>query len=166
MGIRSRGGSVPAGTVVDYAGGAVLGGWLLCYGQVVSRAEYAGLFAAIGTTYGAGDGSTTFNIPDSRGRFTAGLDNMGGVAANRITSAVSGVDGGVLGGVGGGQSVTLTESEMPSHTHGISDTANLSASGPQPRAQAGDVRLSGASGGSGAHRNVPPVLMVNKIIKC
>ena len=83
-------GGVPAGTIIAYAGpldydssdnmfpegysgyGDVPAGWLHCHGQAVSRTDYADLFAAIGTVYGAGDGSTTFNVPDFRGSFLRG----------------------------------------------------------------------------------------------
>ena len=78
---------VPAGCVMPFAGATPPDGWLLCYGQAVSRTTYPDLFAAIATTYGAGDGSTTFNLPDLRGRVAAGKDDMGGIAANRMTSA-------------------------------------------------------------------------------
>ncbi len=56
------------GTVLDFAGTTAPDGWLMCFGQAVSRTTYANLFAKIGTIYGAGDGSTTFNLPDCRGR--------------------------------------------------------------------------------------------------
>jgi len=61
---------VPPGVVLPFAGTSAPAGFLLCGGQAVSRATYAALFAAIGTTFGAGDGSTTFNLPDLRGRAT------------------------------------------------------------------------------------------------
>src|SRR5215475_1863724 len=64
--------------VESYAGPTAPAGSLLCYGQPISRTAYAGLFATLGTTYGAGDGSTTFNLPDLRGRVTAGKSDMGG----------------------------------------------------------------------------------------
>src|SRR6185437_8402258 len=98
-------------------------GWLLCFGQAISRTTYAALFAAIGTSFGAGDGSTTFNIPDLRGRAAFGLDNMGGSAAGRITSAGSGIAGTTLGATGGdehmqahGHTATVTD---PGHAHGM-----------------------------------------------
>ena len=69
---------MPTGVMVDYAGATAPAGWLLCYGQPASRVTYAALFAAIGTIYGAGDGSTTFNLPDLRGAVAAGASNMGG----------------------------------------------------------------------------------------
>jgi microcystin-dependent protein len=97
----------------------------MCYGQAVSRTTYAALFAIIGTTFGAGDGSTTFNLPDMRGRVAAGKDNMGGVAANRLTTAAGGVDGATLGSTGGTQTFTLTTAHMPAHNHGVNDTGHV-----------------------------------------
>jgi microcystin-dependent protein len=103
--------------LAPFAGSAAPSGWLLCYGQAISRTSYAGLFAALGTTYGSGDGSTTFNLPDLRGRAIAGKDDMGGAAANRITNAGSSITGTTLGASGGTQNHQLVSSEMPSHTH-------------------------------------------------
>jgi microcystin-dependent protein len=79
------GGAVPTGVVVATAGSTADPGYLLCYGEAVSRTTYAALFARLGTTYGSGDGSTTFNLPDYRGRVLGGIDNMGGTAAGRLT---------------------------------------------------------------------------------
>ena len=75
-------GAVPAGAVMPFAGSTAPAGWLLCFGQAVSRSQYGELFAVLGTSYGVGDGSTTFNLPDLRGRVVAGVDNMGGSAAS------------------------------------------------------------------------------------
>jgi len=111
----------PVGVILDYGGTSAPTGWLLAYGQNVSRSTYSALFAVFGTTYGAGDGSTTFGLPDYRGRVGAGKDDMGGVAASRITSAGSGVDGATLGASGGAQSTTLVVSNLPSHTHALTD---------------------------------------------
>ena len=108
--------SAPAGTVNTYAGSTAPTGWLLAYGQAVSRTTYADLYAIVGTTYGAGDASTTFNLPDLRGRVPAGLDNMGGSAASRLTSTVLTASN-TLGATGGTQTHTMTSAEMPSHTH-------------------------------------------------
>lgn len=82
--------SIPTGTVLQTAVTAAPAGFLLCYGQAVSRTTYADLFSAIGTGYGAGDGSTTFNVPDLRGRVVAGKDDMGGSAASRLAVTISG----------------------------------------------------------------------------
>lgn len=105
------------GVVVDYAGSTAPTYWLLCYGQEVSRTTYAALFAKIGTTYGVGDGSTTFNLPDCRGRVVAGKDNMGGTSANRLTGLSGGLDGDVLGATGGAETHTLDITQIPPHQH-------------------------------------------------
>lgn len=116
--VNSGGGGsgVPVGTVVPFAGTSAPSGWLFLYGQAISRDDYSSLFAALGTTYGAGDGSTTFNLPDLRGRVVAGKDDMGGTSANRLTSPINGDN---LGANGGSESHTLTTAQMPSHNHVI-----------------------------------------------
>lgn len=110
-------GAVPVGVVDAFAGSTAPSGWLLCYGQAVSRTQYPVLFNVLSTTYGAGDGSTTFNIPDMRGRAVAGKDDMGGSAASRITSGVTGITGTSLGSAGGTQN-------PPLHSH--ANTASFS----------------------------------------
>jgi microcystin-dependent protein len=104
----------PVGFIGDFAGPTAPAGWLLCYGQVVNTSDYPELFVALGSTntYG-GNGTTTFGIPDCRGRASFGKDNMGGSAANRITSAGGNFDGTVLGGTGGQQNFTLTTTQLP-----------------------------------------------------
>lgn len=92
-------------------------GFILPYGQNVSRTTYAALFAKFGTTYGAGDGSTTFGLPDCRGRVFAGKDDMGGVSANRLTGLSGGLNGDVLGATGGLESHILTLAQLAAHTH-------------------------------------------------
>jgi microcystin-dependent protein len=77
--------TIPSGMLAPFAGSTAPTGWFLCYGQAVSRTDNAALFTAIATTYGTGDGSTTFNLPDLRGRTIAGVDDMGGSAASRLT---------------------------------------------------------------------------------
>ena len=112
--------SAPAGTVNTYAGSTAPTGWLLCDGRStgILRATYADLFAVVGTTYGNGDGSTTFNLPDMRGRVPAGLDNMGGTAASRLTSTVLTASN-TLGATGGAQTATIASGNLPVHTHTI-----------------------------------------------
>lgn len=107
----SMGSATPIGSIMPYAGTSSPDGWLLCAGQAVSRTAYPLLYTIIGTTYGVGDGSTTFNVPDMRGRTPVGLDNMNGSDAGVLTSANT------LGLTTGAEKVTLTSTEMPSHTH-------------------------------------------------
>lgn len=93
---------VPSGSIFDFAGSAAPGGFLLCDGAAVSRATYAALFAAIGTGYGIGDGSSTFNLPDLRGRVAVGKGSHGDV------DALGDSDGLAVG------------SRRPAHAHSIS----------------------------------------------
>lgn len=95
-------GGLPAGSIIQWASNTIPANWLLCDGSAVSRTVYPSLFAAIGTTYGAGNGSTTFNLPDLRGRVPVGKN--GGTF-------------GTLAGTGGAETHTLSVNEMPSHTH-------------------------------------------------
>jgi microcystin-dependent protein len=158
----------PPGTVVDYAGATEPTGWLFCYGQAVDRTTYAGLFAAIGTTFGSGDGSTTFNLPDIRGRVTAGQDDMGGTSANRLTGLSGGVNGDTFGATGGSESHVLLATEMPAHTHNVTYSNVEQAGFPSSRGTAGSgesTRATASAGGGGAHNNVQPTIILNKIIK-
>lgn len=78
---------VPAGAIMDFAMNAAPAGWLACDGALVSRTTYAALFAAIGTTWGAGDGSTTFQLPDMRGYFRRGVGtNSDGTASGAFAA--------------------------------------------------------------------------------
>lgn len=122
--------STPAGVVMPFAGSTSPDGWLLCYGQAISRTDYATLFSVLGTTYGTGDGSTTFNLPDMRGRIAAGKDDMGGSAANRLTSGGSGITGTTLGNAGGAETVTLTDAQsgLRQHQHANTLSSNNVAS--------------------------------------
>lgn len=104
--------AIPVGTMLDTAAASADPGFLLCYGQPISRIVYAALFARIGTVYGTGDGSTTFNIPDRRGRASFGKDDMGGSAAGRITVAGGNFDGTVLGASGGQQGNVVEQANL------------------------------------------------------
>lgn len=108
--------ATPPGVIYPYAGLTEPSGFLFCYGQAISRTTYSALFTVLSTTYGAGDGSTTFNLPDLRGRVIAGQDDMGGVSANRLTGISGSLDGDTLGTAGGGESVTLTTANLPPYT--------------------------------------------------
>lgn len=160
--------AAPSGVVLPFAGTTAPGGWFLCAGQAVSRIDYAALFTALGTTYGAGDGSTTFNVPDLRGRVPGGKDNMGGTAANRLTTAGSGVNGAALGAVGGAETHTLTTPQIPAHTHDVPKLNPVGGTGYD--ITGGSLWTYGAgasaSAGSGnAHNNTQPTLVLNYIIK-
>jgi microcystin-dependent protein len=171
--------SLPAGAVTDFAGSTLPTGWLWCDGSVISRTTYADLFTAISTTYGAGDGSTTFALPDARGRVTAGKDNMdntvgtGGGDAGRLTSgSKAAVDGDTLGASGGVQEHLLLheESGVPAHSHPYlrHNTVTRTSSGANT-AGAGSVGATTsnntAADAAQAHTNVQPTLVLNKIIK-
>ena len=99
---------VPPGSIVAYAGNTAPGGWMMCNGQDLDRQIYKNLFAAIGTVYGTGDGTTTFNVPNLNGKVIVG------------TSA-SDMEFDVLGETGGEKTHVLTISEMPTHNHGVTD---------------------------------------------
>ena len=96
----------PAGSLVQFAGGSIPAGWLLAAGQAVSRTTYADLFAAIAVIYGAGDGATTFNLPNMQGRVPVGVDTADAAFVGLNTK-------------GGTQTHTLTTTQMPSHGHAI-----------------------------------------------
>lgn len=100
--------TLPSGIINPFAGTTAPDGWLLCYGQVLSRSSYPDLFVALSTTYNiGGEAGTDFRIPDLRGRAIAGVDNMGGSAASRITSGIAGITATTLGATGGDQRVQL-----------------------------------------------------------
>lgn len=96
---------IETGTIVSFAGDIAPDGYMICDGAAVSRTQYQELFATIGTKYGAGDGSTTFNIPDLRGRVIVGLNS-------------SDTDFNTLGKTGGEKAHTSTINEIPPHNHG------------------------------------------------
>lgn len=164
--------TVPVGAISDFAGTSAPTGWLLCYGQAISRTTYDDLFAVIATTFGVGDGSTTFNLPDLRGRVSAGQDDMGGTSANRLTGTSGGVDGDTFGATGGAETHTLTEAEMPSHDHNAPTGTNFSSYVGGAGLGVGSRQFTGergvatdSTGGSSAHNNVQPTIILNKIIK-
>jgi microcystin-dependent protein len=121
---------IPAGVLFPYGGAAAPSGYLFAYGQAVSRTTYAALFTAIGTTYGAGDGSTTFTLPDMRGRVAAGSDVMGGVSAGRISTA-NGFTFTGNSGTGGSETKSLVTANLPAYTPSgsVSSTLNSNIQG-------------------------------------
>jgi microcystin-dependent protein len=160
---------MPIGVIMPYAGASAPTGYLFCDGDAVSRATYSDLFGIIGVTYGAGDGSTTFALPDLRGRVIAGQDDMGGSSANNLTDAQADQLGGTLGN----ETHTLTTTELPAHTHGGltdidpngGDGGSASDPGLDYVTSNGAGTVSGSTGGGGAHNNVQPTIILNYIIK-
>lgn len=156
--------------IFAYAGATAPDGFLLCYGQAVSRTDYARLFAVIGTTFGAGDGTTTFNVPDLRGRVAAGRDNMGGTAAGRLTNSGTGhpgIDGTALGAAGGEDRHQLTVAQTPAHSHGIqvSVTGGGGSAAAVVNGVGGQTESTNPVGGDEAHPNVQPTIVLNYIVK-
>lgn len=162
---------IPAGFIMMSGGLVIPAGWLVCDGSLVSRTTYAGLFAAIGTAYGLGDGSTTFGLPNFKGKFPAGFN-----AADADFNA--------LGDVGGAKTVTLTTAQMPAHTHtqdphnhsiwGNNATGGSSAfgeavlapaTGSNNKLTAQATATNQNTGGGGAHENLPPFLTVHFVVK-
>lgn len=156
---------LPIGTIMQFGGSAAPTDFLLCQGQAVSRDTYADLFAIIGSSYGNGNGTTTFNVPDLQSRVPVGLSSE--------------TEFNTLGKTGGAKTHTLTIPEIPSHTHpvrgtsqmtaGISFTpANESGSPTDNRFHAANgspAIAAQATGGGGAHNNLQPYVTVNYIIK-
>lgn len=156
------------GIVVAFAGteSTVQPGWLLCYGQTVSRVTYKQLFDVIGTTYGVGDGASTFAIPDLRGKVPVGLDNMGGTDAGILSVANT------LGATGGAQTHTLVAGELASHTHPGASGLSFMYLGATYYSMFGGPHLgftyassTGSNSGGSAHNNMQPYILMNYIIK-
>jgi len=165
--------ATPVGAVIAFAGSAAPSGWLLLDGATVSRTLYAGLFSVLGVTYGAGDGSTTFALPDARGRTVFGADNMGGVSANRLgnNASVGGIAGAAArGATGGAQTHAQTVAELAAHAHSF-PMSLISLEGGAGFGQPGGTypftQVTGTnSTGSGTPSNItPPALVLNYIIK-
>lgn len=168
--LADAGGVTPVGSITMFSGSTAPAGHLLCQGQAVSRTTYARLYAVIGTTYGAGDGSTTFNIPNLKGRVPVGLD-----------SGDSTFD--VRGETGGEKTVTLGYREIPVQK-GARFTWGQGNIGfnTQPQAYAGapsgnglgtwqnDARYdadaaNNFSSGGQPHNNLQPFIVLHYIIK-
>lgn len=150
-----------SGMMIDYAGTSAPTGFLLCDGSAVSRATYANLFTAIGTTWGVGDGSTTFNVPDFRRRVAVGSGGSG-----------SGTLGNATGNTGGEETHTMLEAELAAHVHAFGNPGNqFIGTGTGGNSYGGATFTSGvnpntASTGSSTPFNVmQPSAVVTKIIK-
>jgi microcystin-dependent protein len=158
--------SAPIGSVTMWVTGTAPTGWLLCQGQAVSRTTYATLFGVISTTYGVGDNSSTFNLPDLRGRVPMGAGTGRNVADSaNLTARTLGAK------VSDAETHTLTTAEIPDHSHGgqivfgtgSGGSAAVVASGNNPTSQPTTGGVTGTNGG--AHNNTQPSTVINFIIK-
>lgn len=153
-----EGDTLPIGAIIPFSSDTIPENWLLCDGQAVSRTTYQELFSAIGTTYGNGDGSTTFNLPDLQGKIPVGKDE-------------NDTDFNALGSTGGEKEHTLTTNEMPSHNHQSSNYYEGSGGTPGIWAVRSYADLTGykdsssQTGGNQAHNNVQPYIVQNYIMK-
>jgi microcystin-dependent protein len=155
----------PVGTILDFAGNTVPVDYLLCDGSLKSKTTYSALYAVIADLWGTGDASN-FRLPDLRGFVLAGKDNMGGSDAGQLSTL--GAAATTVGGSGGSQVHTLTEAQLPFHTHNYSLTGFVGGS----YGAAGTYwspnqtpTPSGGTGGNAAHNNLQPIKIVNKIIR-
>ena len=153
--------TVPTGTVSAFAGSAAPTGYALCDGSAVNRTAQAALFSVIGTTYGIGDGSTTFNLPDVRGRVVAGLgESLLGATADTL-----GEDNGLIADTKE-HLLTAAESGLRDHEHNITPI-NLASGGFSAADAVTSTKsiLSSGTDASSAHNNVQPTIILNYIIK-
>jgi microcystin-dependent protein len=186
--------AAPSGTIVDFAGISEPSGWLICDGRPVPRVTYSALFATLGTRFGAGDGSSTFNLPDLRSRITVGAQ----FGARPLDAGLSPR---TLAAKGGSQDSTLplhghtSNTESPPHSHSaggvhthildtnhqLADYATGTGKDPERFISNGGGRTNTGGGhdhGTGGHghsingagvtptdQNLPPYVVMNKIIK-
>lgn len=149
------------GIIAMYGGAVAPTGWLLCDGSTVNRVTYAALFSAVGTAFGAGDGSTTFKLPDLRGRSPLGVGTGSGLTAR------------TMGASGGEETHVLTDAEMPVHDHGtgvLEGDFMVFTDNPKTIAAGTDIAhtttpLTAPAGSDTAHNTMHPYQVVNYIIK-
>jgi len=142
---------IPVGSIFPYASLSPPNGWLICNGDVVSRTTYEALFNEIGVLYGAGDGTTTFNVPNCKGRVLVGRDT-GQPPFDTV------------GETGGANAHTLTIGEMPAHTH--TQIGSLTAGAVTPGGSVMDQlsTATGSTGGGSPHNNLQPYIVIGNFI--
>ena len=181
---------IPPGTIVMTGRSTAPTGWLTCNGDAVDRTTYATLYAVIGETFGPGNGSTTFNLPDMRGRVAAGVGTGtgGGASGTGAPTGGSALAAVALAGWFGANDVTLTSAQIPAHTHPITDPGHshsqnggtgspfsqepavgnfdtpTSTSTNTDSATTG-ITVNNNTGGGGSHTNVQPTVGLNFIIR-
>lgn len=163
------------GTILPTVATSAPSGWLLCDGSAVSRTDYSNLFALVGTSFGAGNGSTTFNLPDLRGRSIIGVGQGSGLS-NRVR-----------GQVGGAETHQLATGEIPAHQHFVFNTDATSNGSPNVtasqyavmdnstssngsydingNANVATVGLTSSTGSNGSHNNMQPFMALSYIIR-
>jgi len=171
--------SIVTGMILPFAGASAPTGWMLCDGSAINRTTYSALFTALSTNYGVGDGSTTFNIPDFRGRCLVGYGAGSGLTSRAIAAS------------GGEENHTVTTAELPVHNHTKTDPGHDHAfptgrkynsgaaaidwihdylqsgtgdSGWQSSSSTTGMSIA-STGGGGSHNNMQPSLVLNFIIK-
>ena len=164
-GVEIGGESLPIGSMIPFGSQEnIPSNWKICDGSAISRETYAELFDVIGTSYGAGDGSTTFNLPDKRGRVSVGLDS-------------NQTEFDTIGKKGGEKTHQLTINEMPSHDHRLTPFVDIRQGDGQTNANSGSLgtHLGGyvskpnaavsPTGGNQPHNNLQPYEVDIWIIK-
>lgn len=159
--IIAGGDTIPIGSIIPFTGTTAPTNWMICDGSEISRTTYEDLFTKIGTTFGEGDGTDTFNLPDLRGRIPIGAGSNDNDTHNFA-----------LGSTGGEYEHTLTVAEMPSHKHnltwydaGSGGGAKLPYGLSSTKKTGGDASAIGNAGGNSPHNNIQPYSTVNYIIK-
>ena len=167
---------LPVGSIVPYGGNDLQvppENYLFCNGQEVSRLTYNALFLVIGTTYGSPSSGSVFKLPDLRGRVAAGIDDMGGLDAGRLSTFGPAT---TLGGRFGFEDHFLSESEMPTHSHSLDDAtfaddqvAGVLNGSDEARSAdntvATDSVQTATEGATAGHQNVQPSLVCGWLIR-
>lgn len=157
--LQVTGSVIPPGIIKGFGGPVVPTGWLTCDGAAVSRASFSGLFAAIGTTWGVGDGTTTFNLPDLRGRVPIGAGVGTGLSSRTLAALL------------GEETHALTVAETPAHTHtplaggAFVTNPGFGGFGLIAGAVINPTDTLSFSGGNAAHNNMPPSAVIQWVIK-